>query len=150
MLGSTLFQPVCVDVFVWKGTESLGVRVQMSLQAPPLPTLSPNRPQRKVETNSNQNSAATYSPIHDGEGEGREYIEICPLIVFNATLHLPEGLKVLIDGGSGLPTQSLTGQALIGQYNGGDVNSPLRVPFLVQSNRKALLNGRERKKGADL
>lgn len=70
--------------------------------------------------------------------------------MFNATLHLPEGLKVLIDGGSGLPTQSLTGQALIGQYNGGDVNSPLRVPFLVQSNRKALLNGRERKKGADL
>lgn len=84
------------------------------------------------------------------EGKGREYIEICPLIVFNATLHLPEGLKVLIDGGSGLPTQSLTGQALIGQYNGGDVNSSLRVPFLVQSNRKALLNGRERKKGAGL
>lgn len=84
------------------------------------------------------------------EGNGREYIEICPLIVFNATLHLPEGLKVLIDGGSGLPTQSLTGQALIGQYNGGDVNSSLRVPFLVQSNRKALLNGRERKKGAGL
>lgn len=70
--------------------------------------------------------------------------------MFNATLHLPEGLKVLIDGGSGLPTQSLTGQALIGQYNGGDVNSSLRVPFLVQSNRKALLNGRERKKGAGL
>lgn len=70
--------------------------------------------------------------------------------MFNATLHLPEGLKVLIDGGSGLPTQSLTGQALIGQYNGGDVNSSLSVPFLVQSNRKALLNGRERKKGAGL
>lgn len=88
--------------------------------------------------------------MHDGGGKGREYIEICPLIVFNATLHLPEGLKVLIDGGSRLPTQSLTVQALIGRCNGGDVNSSLRVPFLVQSNRKALLNGRERKKGAGL
>ena len=87
-----------------------------------------------------------------GEGPGLEgeYIEICPLIVFNATLHLPEGLKVLIDQGSRLPTQPLTGQVLIGQYNGDNVNSSLRVPFLVQSNRKALLNGRERKKGAGL
>lgn len=81
---------------------------------------------------------------------GREYIEICPLIVFNATLHLPEGLKVLIDQGSGLPTQPLTGQVLIRQYNRDNVNSPLRVPFLVQSNRKTLLNGREGKKGAGL
>lgn len=86
----------------------------------------------------------------EGRGLGREYIEICPLIVFNATLHLPEGLKVLIDQGSGLPTQPLTGQVLIGQYNGDNVNSPLRVPFLAQSNRKSLLNGRKRKKEAGL
>lgn len=87
-----------------------------------------------------------------GEGRGLEgeYIEICPLIVLNATLHLPEGLKVLIDQGSRFPTQPLTGQVLIGRYNGDNVNSPLRVPFLVQSNRKALLNGRKRKKGACL